>query len=490
MRLVCGAAPRRALVTFAAIVLTACSSDLHGPPVTAPPEQDPLLQIRALPNVLSASEVVSRPGSSTVPSGYRTFDVTFDQPVDHDHPEGAHFSQRVHVSHRSTRVPVALSTSGYLLLPARGEIAASFATNQISVEHRYFGFSTPNDPTFTHLSARQAAYDFHAIVRSFKSMYTAPWIGTGASKGGETVLFHRAHFPDDTVATVAYVTPFLTSRSDARFATFLATVGGDAFADCRRRLIAFQRRALERRAEIIPLIEGTYERLGGIDAAFDFGVFELAMGFWQYGIPTDPTWGCPAIPSDHASAAVFAAFLEHTGSLHTNIDDESLDVYAAYYVQAARELGAYQLDLSPFDALTTRQAAYTIDAFVPAGVDVPFDPRAIADASTFVATRGERILLVYGELDPWSAAAIDLGGARDSFRYVAPGANHGASIRKLRDAERASALETIARWLGLPAKDVSAQGFDLMTTLDPSATSGPSRRRRGELPGPSFFDAP
>ena len=85
-----------------------------------------------------AGTVVSAPdgGSPVVPDGYRRFDMTFVQPVDHDHPEGAHFTQRLSLLHKAETVPMVLASSGYGIDPSQWGITRMFATNQLAVEHR------------------------------------------------------------------------------------------------------------------------------------------------------------------------------------------------------------------------------------------------------------------------------------------------------------------------------------------------------------------
>jgi hypothetical protein len=60
-------------------------------------------------------------------------------------------------------------------------------------------------------------------------------------------------------------------------------------------------------------------------------------------------------------------------------------------------------------------------------------------------------MLIYGGRDPWSAGAVSLGNATDSFKYVGATANHGASILSLTQSEQTAASNTILRWAGLPS---------------------------------------
>lgn len=234
--------------------LLGCSSGDVGPIDRGPPEPDLVPRLHALPHVLEVRERAADSRETSVPEGFREIDIDFDQLVDHDRQDGPHFTQRVRIWHAHSGRAVILSSSGYdLRASTPTELADGFSMNEIDVEHRYFGSSRPeSDAAYAFLDARQAAFDFHEIADALKRVYTGTWIGAGASKGGETALFHRLHFPDDTTATIAYVTPLVVAEQDARFPQFLASVGGDARAECRTRLREFQRTVLTRRDEIAP----------------------------------------------------------------------------------------------------------------------------------------------------------------------------------------------------------------------------------------------
>jgi hypothetical protein len=67
----------------------------------------------------------------------------------------------------------------------------------------------------------------------------------------------------------------------------------------------------------------------------------------------------------------------------------------------------------------------------------------------WLASEGERILFIYGETDPWSAAAFDPAGAKDTHKFVMPGGNHNANIKGLTPADQTAALDALATWTGV-----------------------------------------
>ena len=84
-----------------------------------------------------------------------------------------------------------------------------------------------------------------------------------------------------------------------------------------------------------------------------------------------------------------------------------------------------------------------------AGIDFEFDEHAMGDIADWVATEGSELMFIYGEYDPWTAGAFDLGNARDSFRLFVAGGNHGADIEQLSADDRELAFAALERWTGV-----------------------------------------
>ena len=150
-------------------------------------------------------------------------------------------------------LPMVFAPSGYGTSPQSGqELAGILQTNNLSVTHRYFPDARPPEMDWEYLDIWQAAEDHHLIVTLLKRIYEGQWISTGASKGGETVLFHRRFHPLDVDATVAYVAPLLFSTEDPRFMPYLRTRGSP---ETREAITTFQRRLLERKEELLDEFE-------------------------------------------------------------------------------------------------------------------------------------------------------------------------------------------------------------------------------------------
>lgn len=399
--------------------------------------------------------------------GYRFFVMQYEQPVDHANPTGPTFKQRMTLLHRDYAAPVVAHNSGYYVSTrgSRSQLTVLTNANQLSMEHRYFQPSRPDPADWTKLDIEQAANDQHRITQALKArIYRGKWLTTGASKGGMTSLFHRRFFPDDVDATVAYVAP-IDYAADAiqsptnRYIVFLENVGTDPA--CRQKLKDFQNTVLARREAMKTRMraKATFTGILGEDRALDFAVVELPFIFWQYGNQSY----CSAIPASTASDDAVFSFFDNVIGV-ASYGDQDVAAYLPYYHQSATQLGYPAADESYLDGLMY-PGQDTAAAYIPASIPTPpYDNgAAMEDVQAWIASSGERIMLIYGENDPWTAGQVDLGSATDSFKFIAPNGNHGSSISNLTTADAATARAAVLRWAGLSAKSAARIDTDEVT---------------------------
>jgi hypothetical protein len=412
---------------------------------------DILDELRAVPGITSVTE------KTTMVEGYRLFVLEYTQPADHQAPAGQQFTQRMTLMHRDYGAPVITYNSGYHLSTrgSRSEITRLLGGNQLSLEYRFFAPSRPSPADWTKLDIAQAAADQHRITQALKARIYPDnkWLTTGASKGGMTSLFHRRFYPDDVDGTVAYVAPFdypadQMHSPQNRYFTFLEQVGSDA--TCRQRLKSFQNQVLARRSAMLERMrpEAQYTLLGE-NRALEFAVVELPFIFWQYGSQAD----CVQIPADTASDDDVFEFFDATIGVAA-YGDEDLLSYLPYYHQSATQLGYPAADESYLVGLL-HPGEDTAAAYIPSGTSIvvpPYDQgAAMRDVQSWISTSGSELLLIYGENDPWTAGAVDLGAATDSFKLIVPGGNHGSSIGALPSPDQETAVAAVLRWAGMPA---------------------------------------
>ncbi len=102
------------------------------------------------------------------------------------------------------------------------EIANRYRANYISIEHRYYAFSAPSQcwTNLDDLRAKEAAEDFHNLVVALKKVLKGKWVMSGVSKGGITTLLQHTFHPEDMDIYVPYSAPFFDSDRDTTMQTY------------------------------------------------------------------------------------------------------------------------------------------------------------------------------------------------------------------------------------------------------------------------------
>lgn len=382
----------------------------------------------------------------TPPQGYRqAFQIDVGQPVDHGNPYGRRFYQRIYLSHLGEERPMVLSTRGYgVNRNSLDELAILLQASQITVTHRYFPNARPDPLDWRFLTIWQAANDHHRIVQMFKPLYPGKWVNEGVSKGGMTALYHRRFFPDDVTATVAYVAPVMFGVEDPRFRTFLLDSVGTA-AD-REAIMVFQRLLLSRRSELLPLVRDRAAQNGfawplGAEATLEYAVLEYLFAFWQYG-----DGDISGIPG---AAAAPEALFDHLDQVSdfSYYTPATISYFEPFFYQAFTELGYTPYIHDHLADLLVAVTAPTYRVFAPADIVMDFNAGAMFDVNSWLQSKGDNIIYIYGANDPYTAAAHELTGETNALRIIQPGANHGVRIADLNERERV--LQVLGNWLGI-----------------------------------------
>jgi hypothetical protein len=377
--------------------------------------------------------------------GYpRAFQLDITQPVDHGNPSGPSFTQRAYLSHVSDTLPMVFAPSGYGTTPQSAqELAFVLQTNCLNVTHRYFPDARPSSLDWQYLNIWQAAEDHHHIVTLLKNVYSGQWVSTGASKGGETVLFHRRFHPDDVDATVAYVAPLLFSVEDPRFMPYLKTRGTP---EDRAAITAYQRSLLERKADLLDDFE-TWFHVNGMDfslpaaPSFESAVISYEWNFWQRNI-----FDRSEIPGVGSTDQEMVEHLATVVRLQFR-SDLNRDYFRAYIYQALTEIGLPLVEFEGIEDLVTEEPLEVWQSYdFPQDLQFEYVPGSVLDVLEWLQNHGDRIIYIYGELDPWTAGAVELTGAADALKVVQPGADHGVRIFDL--DQQALVLSTLGAWLG------------------------------------------
>ncbi|WP_163833592.1 alpha/beta hydrolase family protein [Spartinivicinus ruber] len=97
----------------------------------------------------------------------------------------------------------------------------------------------------------------------------------------------------------------------------------------------------------------------------------------------------------------------------------------------------------------------------------PFDWHAMWDVGNWVTFHSRNVMLIYGEIDPWTAAAFFLPNStyRSTHKFMVAKGNHGENIVTLNQQDRKQADRMLKRWTGvtpmaIETLDDQNEGYD------------------------------
>jgi hypothetical protein len=374
-------------------------------------------------------------------------DLTVKQPLDHKDASAGYFHQRIFLRHSGFSHPVVMLTEGYAARPDRlSELTRWLDANQIIVEHRYFGESIPDSQDYRYLDIRQAAADLHRVKSLFDEIYSGKWLATGISKGGQTSMYYKRFYPDDTDAVVCYVAPLNFSATDPRIDRFLEQVGSK---ECRARIQSFQNSLLLNKSFLLPLFKKYTEQQSytfdvlGVEKAYEYCVLEYPFAFWQWQMES-----CDDIPDSTSSLQLI---MEHFMNVSSPVyfSDDGIARYEPFFHQALNEIGYYSYNLTPFADLLEQVTDGSFAFNAPPGTKPDFNPSVMRDVSDWILEYGDNMIFIYGESDPWSASAVELNGNTNSLLITKSGGSHTTRIRDLSKRDKMMIKDKLEKWLNL-----------------------------------------
>ncbi|MDR1756420.1 MAG: peptidase [Culturomica sp.] len=443
-------------VSFLLLVLLAAGMQSAATPVSD--------KLRAISAVSDVREVAVGPFESC-------YEFWFEQPVDHAHPDGATFKQRVLLGHKKQEAPVVVELPGGPIessdegeLPGETELSSLLKGNQLIIEHRFFAGSIPENGEipWEYLTIRQAAADQHAVIQALKAqLYPAnKWITTGTGQGGQSAIFHRYFYPEDAHVTVPYVAPLNLDRTDPRIRKFLDRIGSTKISvaavvfgaevawACKWSVHDFQMLCFEQLDRLLPLIaeivqeQGyTFETVGGLKRAVQLIILENRFSFWRWGHP------CGSIPDPEDDPELIADHLLQVSD-PSFFDDKHLAERQPFFYTAFTETGLYDYNVKPFRKFLPDKENITFAFALPPGAErKPFNKTQMEEINRWLQTDAEKMLFIYGGLDPWTATAVDLKQNGKCQKYLQGGAHHGCRIATFEGPSKMGILETLKEWL-------------------------------------------
>jgi hypothetical protein len=375
------------------------------------------------------------------------YEILIKQPINHDYPADGYFSQHIYLSNNDINKPMLMETEGYAVFNGQRarELSRILKCNQVVVEHRYFGKSKPDSLIWKFLTLEQSAKDLHHINKLLKTIYKGKWISTGISKGGQTTLLYKYFYPNDVDVSVPYVAPVPIAQEDPRIFTFLRSVGSDS---CREKIKQFQKEMLERSGEMIPLLKEFAEKNKqkfsiGFDVAYEYIVLEYSFSFWQWGNSS-----CSAIPQKGSPKE---KMFEHLNTVvpFRDYTDNGIEFLRPFMYQAYTELGYYCYEVIDFKHLLKAVKNATNIIFAPNNTPLVYNCETMQNINRWLQNEGDNIIYIYGELDTWSACAVQLTGKTNALKIVKKNGSHGTRIGNLPQEQKELVFSILEKWLEL-----------------------------------------
>lgn len=374
----------------------------------------------------------------------QAYQIIVKQPLDHNNKEAGYFDHYIYISHNDYAMPTVLITEGYSARQQTYELSSLLKSNQVMVEYRFYGKSRPNPIPWDYLTNDQAIEDYHAIVNKLKLLYKNKWISTGISKGGETVLIYKSKYPKDVDVAVPYVAPLIDTQEDKRTEQHLKTVGSD---ECRAKISNFQRLVLENRDEVLLIFSSvalaqklTFNKMP-LAEALEYAILEFPFSFWQWGNK------CQDIPDAKATPKDLANYLQKVVGIGFYSDQDYHKNLPSFY-QHMIELGYYGFDTAPVKDLIKIAHRPTNLRFAPKDVSLTYNPEYIKNVRNYVENKGDKILYIYGEYDPWGACAPTPLPKVDALKMVLKGGHHGTKIKDFSRKDKQIIYTKLQDWLG------------------------------------------
>jgi len=376
------------------------------------------------------------------------YEIWFEQPIDHNDLSKGTFRQRVVLGFKDYQKPVFVVLEGYGIYSEKaGELAKHYQANQLTIEHRYFNNSRPEEIDWNTLTIENAAKDQAIIIDAIRKAIfpSSKFITNGISKGCQTTMAHRRFFPKNVDASVCYVGPLNFQREDPRVYEFLKNVGAP---EEREKIKQFQNLCFENRASLLAILKNTAKEHHmswefGEEKAIDYTILEYSFAFWQWGNKTED------IPSKKASPQeIYNHLFEVAG--YGFFERKSVDDLQPYFWAALTQQGIYGYETAPFKQYLHTEEVYTFDWAFPEGITKKYDVKPMQEIKSFLDTSANKMIFIYGEYDAWNSTAVDLNGTaknREIYKFVKPKGSHTTRINSFDFEGQIEIYKIINSWL-------------------------------------------
>ena len=395
---------------FVALFWSACTVE-DNPVVPDVTPDEPVVYNTMREALEAMPQVVKIEPYDTVVRGLKEiYKIAIEQPIDRLDPSLGTFLQEATIMFRGFDCPTVLYTNGYInRFSSRVKyepLPELMEANYVSLEHRYFGNSTIDDPQWNYLTIRHSADDLHAFYQMLKPVLPEKWLSTGTSKDGMTTTYYRYYYPDDVDVSVPFCAPFMRELIDLRVGRYLQLESGSPWeheiADASiRKMLTGGREGYYKQ---------TLETMGWTEDYLSFEQYvcylcERFFYIFSYISIPDREEVLENLPL-YADPLLIRFFFD-------DYNPDEYDAYYPYYIQTAKQMGNYIFDFSLYaDELAGtgfNDEVFTSDISTLKEEDrwlySTYDNSVNLDLlDNFLPHTTCPMLFVYSKDDPWTAA--------------------------------------------------------------------------------------
>lgn len=389
--------------------------------------------------------------ANTVPFEF-TWEVKIKQKLDHHNKSRGSFYQRFILHHRGLNQANVLVTEGYNVTARIYEGTMILLANQIAVEYRFYDESKPLTMEWQYLNHDQALRDLYYIEKKLKKLYKKKWCATGISKGGTTCVLYKTKYPKMVNAVISYVGPFPNAQEDQRTIDhYTKKIGNES---CRKKIKRFQNAILDHRPELIIKLDSIAQSEStsfpiGVNKVIDYAALEYPFSFWQWG------YGCENIPDQSASAQEIFDHVEQVVDFNY-YDEKQCDQFLPAYYQFMTEFGYYGFDTSGLvSKLSSR--TYSNKDFCPKNVDLTYNPKYMERMTSKASKKCNNTIFIYGELDTWTACALEPSAKTNAIKYVIKNSGHTSRIKNLSLEQKINISKLLSQWMDTPVAELKSK---------------------------------
>jgi hypothetical protein len=135
------------------------------------------------------------------------------------------------------------------------------------------------------------------------------------------------------------------------------------------------------------------------------------------------------------------------GSSFSYFSDKEIKSNLPFVYQAYTQMGYYGYDISNFKDLLSEVEEPTSRIFLPKDLNPEYDCCTMQKINPWIQKHGNNMIFIYGEIDAWSATAVELTGETNSIKMIKTDGNHRTRINSFDKLDRTFIIKKLEEWL-------------------------------------------